>query len=425
MFTTLHIKDEHNQHHSGWCHRSRKTPSAFSPGRIIIAATVFFLTTAIASVPPLMAQPLDRVIENLLDDDGVLGLCSNLIGAGASLSGELATFCSASTSGTPTSTGGGSSTPSTAPGIVQERMAPSKEDQDEAKTSTVSELSPGWSVFLSADGELLDRDVTTFEDGYDSSIWRATIGTDYQFAGNGIMGIALTTSSHEGDFESGGNFETDSYGFIAFGSFSPSENAFVQVMAGYSWKNYDRTRSSTVSFTDNTVISGSAKGEYDGQELSTGILFGYDLSFDGWTIGPRIGLDWIFNQFDEYTEQGNSGLELVFYESDETSFQSRVGFASSLAVNTGFGVLLPQFSADWVHEFADEQRNLAFSFADDDARVKFTFEDEEPDTDFFELAFGISAILPNGWLPYLQVRALVEHDFLDNYSGSIGLRKEL
>ncbi len=393
-----------------------------------LLAAILLILMAPVFVRSLNAQPLDLVIETLLDN-GPTGDCERLRGAGANLTGELAVFCGLNTGGDPSSSGGGAGTPNTVPGVIQDRLEAVGDDPGNgSKADVESELSPGWSIFLSAEGEILDRDATDFEDGYDSDVWRVTLGTDYRLGEDGTIGLALTYSNHEGDFDGGGDFENDSYGFIAFGAFNPNEKMFLQATLGYAWKGYERARDVEGFLTDtppDQILSGSVKGDFDGNEFSTGILLGYDHSVGNLTIGPRIGLDFIYTEFDGYREQGNTGLELVFQDTDETSFQSRVGFAGSLSFETGFGALLPQLSADWVHEFADPQRNLAFSFADDLNGIKFVYEDEKPDSDFFELAVGLTALLPNGWQPYLQFRTIVGHEFIDSYVGSIGLRLEL
>ncbi len=402
---------------------------SLSPIWIISAIVIVIMVIGPAFIQSSNAQPLDTAIADLLDNVGG-DLCGKLTGAGAILdpSGTLGAFCAQGGGGDPASAGGGAGTPNTAPGIVQERLQEQRGDYSEgSETAVTSELMPGWSVFFSADGEQLDRDVTTFEDGYDSDIWGATVGTDYQLTAKSIVGLAFTFANQDGDFTGGGDFENDSYGFIAFASFIPTEKTFVQATIGYAWKDYDRTRIVSGTVTEPGLgleLGGSVNGSFDGNEFSTGVLAGYDHTIGNLTIGPRIGLDWIYTEFDSFTEQGDTGLELVFDDSDETSVQSRLGFVASMAVSTGFGVLVPQFSADWVHEFGDDQRTLAFSFAEDLAGVNFTYEDEEPDENFFELAVGISAILPNGWLPYAQFRTIVGHDFLDSYAGTIGLRME-
>ena len=417
QYSTLCLKRNNSSQH---CHSG--SSGTLIKNRMVLPIAVFVLLVLLFFIQPAEAEPLDLVIENLIDNN-----CTILQGAGGTPEpgGELDNVCAATGGSGNTSTGGGAGTPTTAPSILQKRMEGQGKDQAEAMgTDTVSELVPGWSVFLSAEAESLDRDVTLFEDGYDSSIWRLTLGTDYQLTEKSIVGLALTTTRQDGNFTGGGDFETGSYGFIAFASYSPSENGFVQLSIGYSLKDYDRTRDVSVVSGGVTVEDGSVTADFDGSELSTGILIGYDYTVGRLTIGPRIGLDWVYTEIDGYTEQGSTGLELVFDDADETSFQSRVGFTGSMAFSTGFGVLIPQFSADWVHEFADDQRDLVFSFKGDTSSVDFSYEDEEPDSNFFELALGLSAVLPNGWLPFIQARAIVGHDFLDSYSGSLGIRKE-
>jgi outer membrane autotransporter protein len=400
---------------------------------MVTAVMILLVPLGLVFTQPLNAQPLNNVVEDLLEFDVDNILCGKLLSAGVAPTGSLAAYCSQVGSGSTSTSGGGAASPQTSPGIIQDRLQALREDQGEmsgTEDAAISELAPGWSVFFSAEGEKLDRDVTTFEDGYDSDIGRLTIGTDFQLTDKATLGVAATYSNHQGNFDGGGDFDNNAYGLIAFASLAPHEKIFVQATMGYAFKEYDRTRSVSASITDpipapGNPISGSARGDYNGSELSMGVLMGYDHVIGSMTIGPRLGVDWIYNEFDSYTEQGGSGLDLVFDESDQTSLQSRVGLAGTMAISTGFGVIVPQVNADWVHEFANAQRTLAFSFADDTNRVGFAFQNESPDRDFFELAVGISAVLPNGWLPFVQFRTIAEHEFLESYVGTAGLRIEL
>lgn len=396
--------------------------------RLIAPLAVLAMAWVMGFTPGLHAQSLDDVVTNLLgstNDD----VCVKLESAGARPTGALGAFCSQSGGGDFSTSGGGGSSPQTAPGIVQERLEAARSEQESVSQTSgkaVSELAPGWNLFLSGEYEKLDRDVTNFEDGYDSDVLRFTVGSDYRMSDKATAGMAITYTTHDGDLDAGGDFENQAYSFILFGSYQPNEKMFLQGTAGYGYREYDRTRTVSVVLTDvNPIGPGSARGEYEGSEFSTGLLLGYDHTAGGFTIGPRLGLDWIYTQFDGYTEQGDTGLELVFEDTDETSLQSRLGVAASLAVTTGIGVLLPQVSVDWVHEFANDQRRQGFSFSDDAVGVAFSFQDEAPDRDFFEWAVGVSAVLPNGWLPFAQFRGLTGHDYLDSYAGTVGLRIEL
>ncbi|MBL4902142.1 MAG: autotransporter outer membrane beta-barrel domain-containing protein [Desulfocapsa sp.] len=394
----------------------------FLSRRNCCVAVFFVILAGLSGNQPGHAQSLDKELESLLG-----GRCEGLKVEGLPApGGELDTLCEGGTggSGVGNSAGGGSSTPQGAPGIVQERLKTARGEEDVDATGASTEFAPGLSLFFSGEYESLDRDVTDFENGYDSDIGRLTAGADYQVTDTFLAGLAVTYDKHDGDFTGGGDFNNDSYGFTAFASFTPLRDLFVQATAGYAAKNYDRTR--IASFTnDNGSVKGPAQGEYDGDEFSAGIMAGYDYTIGSFTIGPRLGLDVINTDFDSYTETGSTGIELVFDDADETSLQSRLGITGSMAFSTSFGVLIPQFSGDWVYEFEDDQRTESFSFAQDINKVSFQYQDEEPDREFFELAAGVSAILPNGWMPYAQFRTIVGHEFLDSYVGTLGIRIEL
>ena len=156
--------------------------------------------------------------------------------------------------GPSSSTGGGAGTPTTLPSIVQKRLRELAGEEIEIETGAasadaVAELESGLGVFVSGEFESLDRDVTTFEDGFDSDIWRVTAGADYRFTDRIVAGLAVDYAHHDGDFDGGGRFDNNSYGVLAFGSFLPNDRVFVQLSAGYARKTYDRDRFGTFTET--------------------------------------------------------------------------------------------------------------------------------------------------------------------------------
>ncbi|MGH8520721.1 MAG: autotransporter outer membrane beta-barrel domain-containing protein, partial [Gammaproteobacteria bacterium] len=258
------------------------------------------------------------------------------------------------------------------PRIVEKRLRGKREEKETengaASADSVTQLISGVNVFFSGEFEDLEREVTTFEDGYESDIWRLAVGADRQFTDWLLAGLAFDYYRHDGDFVSGGGFETYSYGILAFANLTPWDRSFIQLLGG--WARKDNERDRLASFSDSidpngdpivTQAQGFVEGGYAGDEYRAGILAGYDFSWNEFRIQPRTGLDWVWNGFDTYREHGNTGLELTFHEDDETSLQSIVGIQGAMTINTGFGVLVPQVSFDWKHEFKDDQRALAVS----------------------------------------------------------------
>ena len=96
----------------------------------------------------------------------------------------------------------------------------------------------GLGFFASGLVESLNRDITTFQDGYKSPIFPITGGADYRFSNKLVAGLALSYSNTDGDFRSGGNFSTNSYGGTLFASYLPTDKTFVQVTGGYTKNDY-------------------------------------------------------------------------------------------------------------------------------------------------------------------------------------------
>jgi hypothetical protein len=163
MGRSLQVKRSRGKRRASTGRRRLKFSSPLGMGWIPGAVLMLMAAQWQVFISPANAQPLDDVITNLLDDSGGVGLCTNLTGAGAvpAAGGELDDYCTQGGSGTTSSTGGGASTPQTTPDIVQERLQAVREDRAEApksENSSVAELIPSWSVFLSAEGETLDSD---------------------------------------------------------------------------------------------------------------------------------------------------------------------------------------------------------------------------------------------------------------------------
>ena len=285
------------------------------------------------------------------------------------------------------------------------------------------------SIFYSGDYEARDKDSTTFEDGYEADIAAASLGGDMLLGRSGVAGLVFNYQRINGDFDNGGRFETDSYGVLAYGSYFPTEQTFVELVLGYARKNYDVAR--LVSFEDAAsaifVLPSPVTSNTNGNEFSTRLQTGYDHSFGRYTVGPRVAIDFVHVEVDGFSETGSTGLELRFDDRSQTSLQSSVGVQASAAFSTSFAVLLPQVSFDWVHEFRNDQQSIDVQFAGDlrATPTAFSFQNEEPDRDFFNLKIGLVAVLRNGWKPYGEFRTLLGHDFFSSIGGSIGLRIEL
>lgn len=290
----------------------------------------------------------------------------------------------------------------------------------------------GLGFFTSGLVESLDRDITQFQDGYKSNILGVTAGADYRFNKRLVAGLALNYSNTNGDFRSGGNFSTNSYGGLLFASYVPTDKTFVQVTGGYMRNHYLVSRAATAfvaasSPLNERNVSGLASSNSNGDVFNLGLLAGYDHPIGRFTIGPRAGVTYSNTKIHNFSESGSTGVELKYDDQWINSLQSVLGVQGSAAFSTGLGVLVSQVNADYIHEFANSQRFIHVQFAEDfrASPTKFTFQNDVPVRNYFNLGTGLMMVLPNGWQPFVNFRAMVGNEQFNNYAGTFGLRIEL
>lgn len=407
--------------------------------RLVVAGTFLGI---LFCAQGLSAQTLNDAVNAQLEDFNNK-TCGRLLGsafASQVLQGELRTICQrgapAGGAGPTSASGGGAATPTRAPAIVQRRLLEAVEEEEElreaegASADASADLGGGLSVYLSGEVGGLDKDVTTFEDGYDSDVWRIVPGADVQITDTILVGVAMDFFKQSGDFTGGGTFDTKSYGVLGYGSFSPIDGLFIQGSVGYAFRNQERSRfasfiQESASGGPSTVYSGVVDADFDGDEFQASALTGYDIPIANVTITPRAGVSYYSVTYDTYSETGETGLELTFYDEGETSLQSLLGIQGSVAISTGLGVLVPQAAVDWVHEFRDNQRTVDVSFVDDLRSQRFAYQTERPDRDFFEVNAGLVVVLPYGIQAFGNYNTLVGHSYFNTHTGTLGLRVDL
>ena len=407
-------------------HRSRLRK--LFPKRILFAAA---LVATVLWLPPLTfgAQTLDQAIQAQLDLN-CLGLTGG--GSAAGLSAELNSICSGS-SGPPgpgASSGGSTGSAQSLGATVEARRLDRLEGKQTGNQATFN-LPSGLGLFIAGDVESLDRDRTTFGDGFDSTKLGATIGGDFQFNDRLIAGAAFNYMNRDGDFDGGGDFSTNSYGIIGYGSFMPIPAMFLDVAVGYTRLNYLVERPvSYVEQISGDTIGGRSSSNSNGYRTSVSALAGYNHQFGNVTVGPRVGVEFSHLSIENYTEDGGGGLALSYGDQTIRTLQSTVGVQGSIAINTSYGVWVPQATADYIHEFQNNRRSITVQFEGDNRTpaqggiTRFSFNNDKPDRDFFNFGVGTILVLPNGIQPFVNFRIMAGNNRFDNYGGTFGVRIE-
>jgi len=281
----------------------------------------------------------------------------------------------------------------------------------------------GLSLFASSDYESFEKGVTRFEPGYDRDTWGGVVGADYSFGGRATVGLAFNYSRAAGTFKrQGGTFDTTAYSPILYGSVLPAPNLFVDLLAGYTRRDYTVARRYNFANTGVDIPAAVAHGDTNGNEFKTGVHAGYDFVAGRLTAGPRVGFNFRENHIDSYAERGDTGLELEYDRQHRTSFTSTVGAFGSMAISTGIGVVVPQATIEWVHELQDNQRVIYFQFVEDLGGTRLRFQTDTPDRDYFNAGVGVVLVLPGGLSPFFNFRQFFGYRAQSSRTFTVGLR---
>jgi len=391
--------------------------------RWIVGALATVMVIAVAA-PASAQSPTPAVAAGSGMNDVINRLLSNncaQLGPGP-YGPDLSRICAFPASGAGSSAGGsvGSEGGATTEEQRQLYRRLRQRQQDAASADPANPLGVG--VFVSTEYEKFNQDKTRFETGFDRDTVGMSFGADYLFRNGLILGAAFTYAHDFGDYDGvGGGFDHNSYGILAYGSFQPIANMFIDGVAGYTRKDYNFDR--RASITLNTVsVAGSTHGDTNGNEWRVGLNSGYDFVFGAFTVGPRLGVLYREITMGNFTESGHTGLELSYDDQFIRSLTLRPGIYGSYAFSTSWGVVIPQMTLEYVHEFFDDQRNVQFSFAQDPQNRRFLFQTTPPDRDYMNLGLGVSMVLPQGIQPFLNFRDMLAYEDRSTYTVTLGVR---
>ena len=380
--------------------------------RLRWAACALVILGTLAVTVPVEAQGLNDVLIRLLSN-GCQGLNGNTSAFGPQLDQACQGGGAAST--------GGSTVGAETRGINDQQQIYRRLRQRQGAASADSDAAHGMSLFGSIDYQNFDKDTTRFETGFERDTVGGTFGADYMFGGGLVVGAALSYGHDFGSYSGGGGFDHDAYGILVYGSVVPITSLFVDGVAAYTRKDYSFDRHTSFARAGFST-SGPTTGDTSGNEFRLGVNTGYDFLFGRFTVGPRVGVLYRETTIDGFRESGTTGLELEYNNQNIQSLTTTAGVFGSVAISTGVGVIVPQASFEYVHEFLDDQRSVGFRLVQDPTPRRFLFQTDTPDRDYFNLGVGVSMVLPNGLQPFLNYRELVAYKDRSSHSVSLGLR---
>ncbi len=152
------------------------------------------------------------------------------------------------------------------------------------------------------------------------------------------------------------------------------------------------------------------------QESETPFGTNYDAGIDGAGESPIDGYDWVYN---------TTGAALAVNAQSIFQLQGRLGFFTAMPFQVNSATVTPFVEASWVHEFANNQRDIVARFAGDmrgTGATYFSFKSDKPDRDFFEINGGVSFAMAGVATATIGGRTILGNSHFDSYTIEGSLR---
>ncbi|MEL7023972.1 MAG: autotransporter domain-containing protein [Pseudomonadota bacterium] len=268
-----------------------------------------------------------------------------------------------------------------------------------------------------------EQDPTATENGFEFDTLGVTAGVDYRFRNDLALGAAIGFANAQADYNNtGGELESDSLIYTLYGTYF-TDRLYIDVLASTGGIDFDSAR--TLNFDDAAGgVDTTAIGQTDGDQRILSANFGLNFDRGGWLFVPFLGYDYLDTQIDAFTETQGQGWELAF---DEQKVQSQIisaGLRTSYTHSASWGVLIPHLRIASQHELEDDLRVITARFAFDPGDTRFRFFTDAPDSSFFQVAAGVSAVFENGVSAFVDYETLTGYNNLTSSTLTLGLRFE-
>ncbi len=294
-------------------------------------------------------------------------------------------------------------------------------------------LSKRFSTFVNGVGGFGDIKATTQENAANFNNAGVILGADYRITDNFLVGLAGGYTHIKSDYTpntnvAGGGVNADVFNVSVFSTYDIN-NFYVDGSFSYGWSDYNTKRgviiqSNNKNSPDAQGANRTATANPNGEQYSTALGVGYNFHKDALNISPVARVNYFHGKIDSYSEQGAFGLNLDVNKQNFESLQSSIGGQISYALSQSFGVITPQLSFTYNHEFMNDSRNITAKFSADPNNFTFNATTNSPDRDFFVLGTGVSSVLQGGVQLFFNYQTLLGYNRVTSHGFTGGVKLE-
>ena len=292
--------------------------------------------------------------------------------------------------------------------------------------ATDSDLSGRIGGFVTVSYNRGNVDQTVRQDAYDFDGWNLLVGADYRVSDALVLGGAISYNDTNSDFDRNlGNVKARTVGIAGYGTYIVQE-WYVDGFLSYGSVDFDSTRNILIpSTTSNPAINTSASAKPKGDQWSASVSVGRSWEMAPFTVTPSARLSYLWVRNKAFSEdEPNFGLGLAVDARTVKSLQSAFGAKVDTTISSSVGVFVPYVSAQWIHEFRNDNPSIVSKYVADPFNISFAIPTESPDRDYAVLSLGSSVTLPNNLSGFAQVTTAVGLRDVSNYGFVLGVRKQ-
>ena len=288
-------------------------------------------------------------------------------------------------------------------------------------------LSGRWGGFVNLGYAWGDVDETPLQNAYKYDSFSVLAGADYRISDTFVLGGAISYSDTHSDYDQSlGNVKARTTGVAAYATYYV-DTWYVDGFIAYGSVDYDSTRNILIPSNNPAAkaINTSATASPNGDQWSASVGVGRSFEMAPITVTPTARLGYIHVKNKAFTEsEPNNGLGLSVDSRTIESLQSALGGKLSMVVNSSAGVFVPYVTANWMHEFKNDNPSIVSKYIADPLNTIFAIPTATPTRDYAVLAIGTSVTLPNNLSGFAQFSGAAGLKDETNYGIVLGIRKQ-
>jgi uncharacterized protein YhjY with autotransporter beta-barrel domain len=296
-------------------------------------------------------------------------------------------------------------------------LAQAGEGGSAAEDEVREEFTP-WGGFLNYGFGYGSKDPTSLEDAFDFDGSEVTLGFDYRFPRNVVVGAMFGLTDQDIDFDEAasaisvveGDIASDGHSVILF-ALSQTERLTLSGSIGTQSLDYDIERNIIYpSFNqDLESIYQRARSRPQADATTATFGFGYAFTWTKFTLEPFVNVEYLDVTIDPFAESRSINIlsnseesrrfDLVVSEQQIESLRASAGLRFQFVTTPRFGTVIPHWSIAWHNETKDDARTITAGYAalaDVLGSTTFALPTDAPDESYVTASVGVSMILRGG-----------------------------